>query len=327
MSDVLTISSQKPEQIAFDYEALKNIGVRHIEQTASALWTDYNIHDPGITILELLCYVITDLSYRSNNSIPNLLATPTDTKTNILQHFISAARIFPNKPVTITDYRKLIIDIEGIKNAWLVKKTVPIVADITHKKLQFTPPQTGKWEPVSVQGYYDILLEFDTNVTDEQKQIIKQNTRNIALENRNLCENFLGIDEISKQQFRICVELELKPEADPFDAVAQILFNIQLYLTPLIKFYWLKELLDEGYKADAIFEGPLLTHGFIKEEELLSSDLKTEVHLSDIMQQILNVVGIDNIIDIIFNPTDQVKELPNKWIVPIASGKQPVLNV
>ena len=327
MIDVLSISSQKPEQSAFDYEALRKIGVSHIEKTASALWTDYNIHDPGITMLELLCYVITDLSYRSNNSIPDLLATPTDTKTNILKHFFSAARIFPNKPVTINDYRKLIIDIEGVKNAWLVKKTIPIIADITLKKLRFKPPLTGKWEPVNVQGYYDVLLEFDTNVTEEQEQNIKQSTREVVMENRNLCENFLEIDKITKQQFRICIELELKSEADPFDAVAQMLFNIQLHLTPLIKFYWLKELLDQHYTSDEIFEGPLLTHGFIKDEELLASDLKTEIHLSDIMQQILNVAGITNILDIIFNSTDLVKELPNKWIIPVADDKQPVLDI
>ncbi len=327
MSDVLTISSKKPEQSAFDYEALRKIGISHIEKTASAIWTDYNIHDPGITMLELMCYVITDLSYRSNNSIPDLLATPTDSKTNILKHFISAARIFPNKPVTINDYRKLIIDIEGVKNAWLIKKTIPIIADITCKKLRFIPPATGKWEPVNVQGFYDVLLEFDTNVTKEQKLNIKQITREVVLENRNLCEDFLAIEEVTNQQFRLCIELELKPEVDPFEAVAQMLFNIQLHLTPLIKFYWLKNLLDQGYTTDLIFEGPLLTHGFIKEEELVASNLKTELHLSDIMQQILNVTGISNILDIIFNATDQVKESPNKWIIPVASGKQPILNI
>jgi hypothetical protein len=71
----------------------------------------------------------------------------------------------------------------------------------------------------------------------------------------------------------------------------------------------------------------MLTHGFIKEEELIGSDLKTEIHLSDIMQQILNVEGVTNILDIIFNPTDQVTELPNKWIIPVAKGKQPVINI
>jgi hypothetical protein len=54
------------------------------------------------------------------------------------------------------------------------------------------------------------------------------------MQNRNLCENFLAINEVSKQEFRICTELELKSGADPFDAVAQLFFNIQLYLTPFI---------------------------------------------------------------------------------------------
>jgi hypothetical protein len=327
MNDALTISAQKPEQIALDYEALRKIGISHIEKTASALWTDYNIHDPGITILELLCYVITDLSFRSKNSIPDLLATPTDTKANLLQHFFSAARILPNKPVTITDYRKLILDLEGVKNAWLMKTTVPLVADISLKKLRLDPPATGRWEAVNIQGFYDVLLEFDTNIAEAQKEGIKQKTRQALLENRNLSENFLNVHEISKQQFRLCIELDLKPAADPFDTVAQMLFNIQLHLTPLIRFYWLKELVAQGYSSDKIFEGPLLTHGFIKEEELLASDLKTEIHLSDIMQQILNVDGISNILDIIFNPSDQSTELANKWIIPVEAGRQPILNI
>ncbi len=67
MSDTLTISTQKPTDIAFDYEELRKTGIRHIENLASQIWTDYNIHDPGITSLEILCYALTDLSYRTQN--------------------------------------------------------------------------------------------------------------------------------------------------------------------------------------------------------------------------------------------------------------------
>jgi hypothetical protein len=38
-------------------------------------WSDFNSHDPGITILEQLCYAITDLAYRSNFPIADLIAT------------------------------------------------------------------------------------------------------------------------------------------------------------------------------------------------------------------------------------------------------------
>ena len=47
MQDALTISTQKPADAAFDYEELRKTGIQYIEQTASTLWTDYNIHDPG----------------------------------------------------------------------------------------------------------------------------------------------------------------------------------------------------------------------------------------------------------------------------------------
>ncbi|EOR94499.1 response regulator receiver modulated diguanylate cyclase/phosphodiesterase (GGDEF & EAL domains) with PAS/PAC sensor(s) [Arcticibacter svalbardensis MN12-7] len=327
MSETLSISSQKPQNSAFDYEELRKSGIAYIEKTGSEIWTDYNVHDPGITILELLCYVLTDLSYRANNTIPDLLATHTDTKANILKHFFTAAQIFPNTAVTINDYRKLVIDILGVKNVWLQKRSIGIFADIRNKRLQFTQPDSGKWEPVDVLGYYDVLIEFDTNVSSAGKEQIKTETKELLMQNRNLCEDFLSINEVSQQEFRLCSEIELKTDADPFDCLAKLFFNIQLYLTPLIKFYSLKDLQDQGYTSDVIFEGPLLIHGFIKEEELTASDLKREIHLSDIMQQMLNVSGVTNILDILFNPTDQVKELANKWIIPVKRGRQAIINI
>ena len=56
----------KPSQ---DYEYLRKAGQQYIESLAYKLWTDYNEHDPGITILEVLCYAITELGYRTNFNI------------------------------------------------------------------------------------------------------------------------------------------------------------------------------------------------------------------------------------------------------------------
>ena len=41
---------------------------------AGERWSDFNTHDPGITILEALCYAITDLAYRTSLPIPDLIA-------------------------------------------------------------------------------------------------------------------------------------------------------------------------------------------------------------------------------------------------------------
>jgi hypothetical protein len=57
-----------------NYEFLRRKGLEYIEKLGSKLWTDYNIHDPGITILEALAYALTDLGLRTSLDIKDLLA-------------------------------------------------------------------------------------------------------------------------------------------------------------------------------------------------------------------------------------------------------------
>ena len=38
-----------------DYAALRASGLEYIRQLSGRIWTDHNAHDPGITLLEILC--------------------------------------------------------------------------------------------------------------------------------------------------------------------------------------------------------------------------------------------------------------------------------
>ena len=89
----------------------------------------------------------------------------------------------------------------------------------------------------------------------------------------------------------------------------------------------MQELFDQNYTSDKIFEGPGLSGGFIKDEDLAASDLKTEIHLSDIMGEILKVDSVSNILSILFNPGGQSAEIPNKWIIDVTDGKQPLMDI
>ncbi len=105
-----------------DYRRLHREGIRHIERLGSRLWTDFNIHDPGITILDVLCYAITDLSYRTNFDLPDLLSHPSSRSLPApTPQFYTAAEILFCNPVSVNDFRKVTIDVEGVKNAWLFK--------------------------------------------------------------------------------------------------------------------------------------------------------------------------------------------------------------
>src|SRR5690606_9698711 len=84
-----------------DFQFLLQEGLRHIETLGHKFWTDYNVHDPGITILDVLCYAITELGYRADFDIKDLVTN----KDGVIQNntFFKASDIFTNAPLTQID--------------------------------------------------------------------------------------------------------------------------------------------------------------------------------------------------------------------------------
>src|SRR5690554_2213067 len=120
VNEHITISKKNILPAGQNYHLLREEGIQLIQKLGSKLWTDYNIHDPGITILETICYAITDISYRASFDIKDLLAVE---KPGIFnadeQAFFRAREILTSAPWTINDYRKLLIDLDGIRTAWV----------------------------------------------------------------------------------------------------------------------------------------------------------------------------------------------------------------
>lgn len=157
---------------AEDYAFLRTEGLRYIEALAHDRWTDYNTHDPGITILEALCYAITELGYRTRFHITDLLADEKGS-TGKDQAFFTPREIFTNEPCSLLDYRKLLVDLKGVSNAWIhpavnklnangglqyLQTEVPLYPEC--KKDRLTYAQTDH-DPVDVRGLYHVKLDLD----------------------------------------------------------------------------------------------------------------------------------------------------------------------
>ena len=106
---------------AQDYFLLREKGIAYIEELGSATWTDYNAHDPGITILEALCYAMSELGYRIGFDIADIL-TEENGIIGFKQALFTARRILSNNPLTTNDFRKALIDLPGVRNGWLLCK-------------------------------------------------------------------------------------------------------------------------------------------------------------------------------------------------------------
>lgn len=139
MLEYLTISKGKPKFPNYlNFQTLRDIGISHLQTLSGKIWTDYNLHDPGVTILEVLCYAITDLGYRNNLDIEDLLAlNPNNPQEN---NFFTPDQILTCNPVTEMDLRKRLIDIPGVRNAWLEKfiETDLTQTDLIEKNLTET---------------------------------------------------------------------------------------------------------------------------------------------------------------------------------------------
>ena len=72
------IAKGKYDSKSLDYDLLLQQGIDLIQQFSGNQWTDFNYHDPGITFLEQICYALTDLGYKSNFPIEDILLAYSD---------------------------------------------------------------------------------------------------------------------------------------------------------------------------------------------------------------------------------------------------------
>ena len=373
MTEHITITKKKPSELqeplyALDYEYLRRTGLKYIEQLAKSVWTDYNIHDPGITIMELLSYTITDLSYRTNHPIEDILSVESNNNKYFHNQFISAIKILPVRPVSENDLRKLFIDINsvqidititensetgpvekivtvdlgGVKNAWIFKGEEQLNIDSERKQFTISPADNNTIFPIHLNGLYDIRLELEEIPEQEFKVFITKEIQKEGIikaanakyqQNRNLCEDIRSIDAINEHEIIVCADIDLQPGAKPDVVWAEIIHSIKNYLSPEVIQYSLKDMLDRKdengnpyYSTDVIFEGPCLENGFIDDDELTASKLKSEIYTSDLINIIMDIKDIKAVKNIFLNYChSEIPSENHKWSIKINTGEKPTL--
>ncbi len=170
-----TIPKQPTAKPAEDYYRLRREGIGFIEEMGSSRWTDYNTHDPGITILEALCYALTDLAYRTGWDIRDILApaslSPDPKQPFANQPFFTARDILTVNPWTPDDFRRLLIDLAMVRNGWVICKECACDLDYyawcekDDLRLSFKKPADTslEYKPVTPLGLYEVLLELESD--------------------------------------------------------------------------------------------------------------------------------------------------------------------
>ena len=276
MPDALTISVEPPANKGLDYSYLKEQGIALLQQLSSEIWTDYNEHDPGVTTLEQLCYALTELSYRAELPLQDLLAERETGKINTRrQAMFIPRRIFPCNPVTQNDYRKLIVDrYPEVGNVWCV-------------------PWRAKESPDFVNGLYDVWLYVpgaDACSPELSPTAVRERVRRLYSRYRGLCEDLHSIQLLEPVRTLVYADVTLNGTERPEAVLARLFFNIGNFLAPELHRISLQDLLQQGKSPAEIFNGPLLRNGFLDDAQLQPK--ATAIAVQDIAKTITRTQGV-----------------------------------
>ena len=283
-----------------DYPFLHEEGIRLAQQFSESAWTDYNHHDPGVTILEYLCFGITDLGYRASFPVTDLLYAKDSVRMVPEGNaFYPPEKILPSAALSINDYRRLIIDqISEVQNVW-----VNPVVEFQEKH----------------KGLFDIQLQLNHEDSSIYPEEIKNKVTTLLSKNRNLGEDFRNIQILKQEYLDLQLEIDLLQDASAEQVLATIIHELEHFLNPHIRFKSIEEKLAAGEDINTLLDGPRLSHGYIEPGALHNAP--SSVYKSQLQNTILKQAGVKaiKVFTIIRNgfvyEQEEIAILPNTYFL------------
>lgn len=96
--------SKNSGALDLDYEALRTDALQLVQKLSGNLWTDFNIHDPGVTLLEEIVFAITELGYKTSFNIEDYLTSKENKIDYQREALFTAEQVRECFPVTREDY-------------------------------------------------------------------------------------------------------------------------------------------------------------------------------------------------------------------------------
>jgi len=254
MSAPESIARLAPDPNGLDFDALRRAGIATLQALCGERWTDYNLHDPGVTILEQLCYAITELAYRSDFAPEDYLVGPTGIIDYRRHALHPADEILPSQVLTVDDYRKLFYDsIPELEDVWLSCE-----------------PQAGE-SASGVRGLYRVLVKLSETLSGElsgeaqaaMEADVRKRIFEVFNAHRNLGEDLADVQVVPAQAVYLSGDVQIHSERDPASIFADIYFRCAQAVLSGFQVERYVKAFAAGVPLDILFSGPRTVHGFI----------------------------------------------------------------
>lgn len=205
MSDSQMYISRQPEDDLF--ADLQKRTLDELQHLSGNVWTDYNPHDPGVTIADIANYALTELAYKLGFDLEDYL-TDNDGRYPVEKYgLFTDNEVYPVSAVTEDDYRKLIL------------AHFPVIENV-------------KVETDCEQGIYHFRLRLSPFFKGPD---ITERVRRFFHKHRNLCEYVGEVTIEEPKNLLFSTDMEIESEADATDVLVQVFYTTMQYLAGSVK--------------------------------------------------------------------------------------------
>ena len=264
-----------PDLPTFDFASLRRAGIDVLQRLSSDIWTDYNLHDPGVTIFEQLIYALTELDYLTSFPVADHLTGP-DGAIDFDRLALEAPdEIFPCRPTTTTDLRLSLLD------------AFPELDDV----------QVGIDRDAEIGGLYQIDLRGSETMTADEEAMITERVSAAFYRQRNLGEDLACPPCFMRPQLaNLSGRITIDPAFDPVAVLADIYLETQASLMATAKVAPFEAIRQQSLTLDDAFSGPKGVAGFYASApEPAKDNLPDTAQLRAAIQAIPGVRDIETI--------------------------------
>lgn len=256
------------------FRALRSLGIEASQHASSGRWTDYNLHDPGVTILEQLSYALTEIAYRADLPVPDHMCRPDGTIDFARQALFAPGEIFPCRATTASDYRRMLLD------------RVPELADA---RFVTDDPLHGATD---MPGLHRLRLRRVNAHARGGVGDLAAAALCLYRANRTVGEDLdEDIDQIEPRFCDLVLTASITGLRDPNDILAEIYRRVGAKIAGLPKARSVAERVLEKQRLEDALDGPDGAAGLIAEADL-ARDEDGRLLITDLRAEVLDVEGV-----------------------------------
>ena len=268
-----TISRRARAERSAGFEQLRAQGLELVRQTSGLTWTDHNLHDPGITILEQLCFALTELVYRAGFEVADHLTGPDGTIDFAGLSLHPPQRVFPCRATTAADYRALLLDrVAGLDDAAL----------LTHD------PDAEPGRRRLDNGVGRLMVRLAT-AERQRPDPRAQKALAVYRAHRGLGEDVEpDVVVLADRWCELHAEIEIGGARDAVEVLAEVFHRTARHIDQVDRLYSRREGLDQGLQLEQLYEGPATQYGFRAADAAPAPHM---LYLADLVRDLMGVNG------------------------------------